>query len=193
MIIYDSHFILLSGPSGIGKTSTLNGLRRFGFRRVTPTTTRARRISEDPSNYHFLSFDEYISKISNQQMLLSLFVFGNFYGYQVADLVEDSQGNLNNLSVLEVYTPLISEFKTTFINARSIIMLPYDLALIEQRMAIRGDNTTSVKFRLQSAQIEIQAYEATPNLFDEVIIVKRDDTIYDVERKLFKAMQKCMS
>ena len=192
MIIYDSHFIMLSGPSGIGKTSALKSLRRFRFRRVIPTTTRARRISEDPSNYHFLSFDEYIRKTNRQQILLSLFILGNFYGYQIADLVTNSQSNLDNLHVLEVYTPFVSEFKTTLVNARSIIMLPHDLDLIKQRMNLRGDDTISVEFRLQSAQIEIQTYESTPDLFDEVVIVKRNDTIYDVERNLIKAMQKCM-
>jgi guanylate kinase len=193
MIIYGNKIILLSGPSGIGKTSTLTGLRRFGLRRVTPTTTRARRKAEDPLNYHFLSFDDYASKINNHQMLLSRFIFDNFYGYQVADLIENSQVSANKLSILEVYTPLLSEFKTTLVNAKSIIMLPYDLELINQRMTIRGDDPTTVKVRLQSAQTEIQAYEVTPYLFDEVVIVQKDDNISDVEYKLVKAIQICMN
>ena len=74
--------VVISGPAGSGK-GTVNGhlLKRDDFVYSVSATTRAPRPKEiDGVNYHFISKDEFLSRINSGGMLEYTEYCGNFYG-----------------------------------------------------------------------------------------------------------------
>lgn len=75
--------IVLSGLSGAGKDSVLNGLKKSGYplEFIVTVTTRARRPREkDGVDYHFVSEAEFQKLIDTGQLLEWAEVYGNRYG-----------------------------------------------------------------------------------------------------------------
>ncbi len=75
--------IVLSGLSGAGKDSVLNGLKKSGYplEFIVTVTTRARRPKEkDGVHYHFVSEAEFQRLIDTGQLLEWAEVYGNRYG-----------------------------------------------------------------------------------------------------------------
>jgi guanylate kinase len=74
---------VLSGLSGAGKDSVLNGLRKSGYplEFMVTVTTRARRPGEkDGVHYHFISGADFQKLIDTRQLLEWANVYGNRYG-----------------------------------------------------------------------------------------------------------------
>ncbi|MFL5775638.1 MAG: guanylate kinase, partial [Chloroflexota bacterium] len=81
--------IIISGPSGVGKDTIIEALRRreaedgrAGDRYYVVTcTTRAPRNGEvDGVNYHFMSREEFLEKRAARGFLEASEVHGNWYG-----------------------------------------------------------------------------------------------------------------
>jgi guanylate kinase len=75
--------IVLSGLSGVGKDSVLNGLRKSGYplEFIITVTTRARRPNErDGVHYHFINGTDFQKMIDAGQLLEWANVYGNRYG-----------------------------------------------------------------------------------------------------------------
>ena len=78
----DGVMIILSSPSGAGKTTLVNLLSKLdNFEISISHTTRKPRPSEIPNkDYFFVSEDEFKRLIKNQEFLEYAKVFNNFYG-----------------------------------------------------------------------------------------------------------------
>ena len=75
--------IILSGLSGVGKDSVLNGLRKSALplEFIVTVTTRAPRPNEkDGVHYHFVSENEFQKMIDGNELLEWATVYGNHYG-----------------------------------------------------------------------------------------------------------------
>ncbi|HON07385.1 MAG TPA: hypothetical protein PLW02_04695 [Verrucomicrobiota bacterium] len=75
--------IVLSAPSGAGKTTLCNNLLRAekNVERVITCTTRPPRTGEiDGVDYYFLMYEEFEQKIKNDEFLEFANVYGNYYG-----------------------------------------------------------------------------------------------------------------
>jgi guanylate kinase len=75
--------VILSGLSGAGKDSVLNGLRKSGYplEFIITVTTRAPRPNEqDGVHYHFISGADFQKLIDTGQLLEWANVYGNRYG-----------------------------------------------------------------------------------------------------------------
>ena len=81
-INYDGVMIILSSPSGAGKTTLVNLLSKLkNFETSISHTTRKPRINEVPDrDYYFVSEGEFQRLIKNQEFLEYAKVFNNFYG-----------------------------------------------------------------------------------------------------------------
>lgn len=76
--------LIVSGPSGAGKTLLLELLFSAGLGRVVPYTTRQARPGERADvDFHFVDKDEFGRMILNRELSDWDFVFGNYYGYGV--------------------------------------------------------------------------------------------------------------
>jgi guanylate kinase len=78
----DGVMIILSSPSGAGKTTLVNLLSKIeNFEISISHTTRLPRPNEVPNkDYYFVKEDEFNRLISNQEFLEYAKVFDNFYG-----------------------------------------------------------------------------------------------------------------
>ena len=78
----DGVMIILSSPSGAGKTTLVNLLsQKKNFDISISHTTRRPRSNEKPNkDYYFVNEDEFKRLINNQEFLEYAKVFNNFYG-----------------------------------------------------------------------------------------------------------------
>ena len=88
--------IILSSPSGAGKTTLVNLLsKRKGFVTSISHTTRTPRSNEvNGKDYHFISNERFEKMIDNKEFLEFAKVFKNFYGTTKSNIFEElNKGN----------------------------------------------------------------------------------------------------
>ena len=90
----DGVMIILSSPSGAGKTTLVNLLSKIkNFETSISHTTRKPRSDEIPNkDYYFINENEFKRLIKNQEFLEYARVFNNFYGSSRTPVIN----NLNN-------------------------------------------------------------------------------------------------
>ena len=75
--------LVLSGPSGVGKTTVAHRLLEANRNliRIVTCTTRAPRDGEiEGVDYLFLDYQEFLRKVESGQFLEYAEVYGNYYG-----------------------------------------------------------------------------------------------------------------
>jgi guanylate kinase len=82
-------FLVLHGPSGVGKDSVIEVLRRrTGIHRAMSSTSRARRTDETgEGHYHFLSRLEFEEKIAADHFIEHADVYGDWKGLERAEVL----------------------------------------------------------------------------------------------------------
>ena len=130
--------IVVSGPAGSGKGTVNAHLLKTGdFVFSVSATTRAPRPGEvNGVNYHFITREEFLSRIESGNMLEYTEYCGNFYGTprKEAEAVLASGKNL----ILEIEVEGAMNVKKKFPDAILIMLLPPSFAVQEQRLRGRG-------------------------------------------------------
>lgn len=178
--------ILISGPSGVGKTSVANGLlkRIPELRYVISCTTREPRQGEkNEKDYHFLAKEKFMAKVKSGEMIEWAEVYGDLYGRASGDIEKVFAGGFIPLVSVDVQGA-----KTYFkneLNIYSIFISPSNLKELRLRLEARGkDSSKEIEERLSKAEDEMR----DKNLFDAVIVNKQDrlNEVVDEARKLVK-------
>ena len=151
--------IILSGPSGVGKSTVCS----FLFKKYTDLkfsvscTTRAPRPGEvDGVAYHFLTVDDFKRRIDAGDFLEWAEVHGNYYG----TLKQDVQGMRLVHQSAQSDPRLAASFITVF-------LAPPSLAALEQRLRGRGTETEeSIRKRLGNAAKELAAWRE----YDSIVV-----------------------
>ena len=92
----DGVMIILSSPSGVGKTTIVKLLSKIeNFKVSISHTTRQPRPSETPDkDYYFVSEEKFNRLIKNQEFLEYAKVFNNFYGTTRTPVIDNlNKGN----------------------------------------------------------------------------------------------------
>ena len=91
--------IILSSPSGAGKTTLVNSLSKLdNFEISISHTTRKPRQNEIPDkDYFFVNVDEFTKLIKNQEFLEYAKVFNNFYGSTKTQVINNLDNGKNVL------------------------------------------------------------------------------------------------
>ena len=97
--INDGVMVILSSPSGAGKTTLVNLLsKQDNFKISISHTTRQPRPDETPDkDYYFVNDDEFKRLIKNQEFLEYAKVFNNFYGTTRTPVIEKRNKGQNVL------------------------------------------------------------------------------------------------
>jgi len=159
--------IVVSGPSGVGKTTVCDGLQESPAigRAVTATTRAARDGEVDGRDYLFLSRDEFRAGIEAGRFLEHAEVHGNLYGTpreQVDAVVSTGKTCLLNIDVQGAAT-----LRESGVEALYVFLAPPSWDVLEARLRGRGtDDEQVVARRLCNARDEL----ARQDEFDSVVI-----------------------
>ncbi|MGI9345249.1 MAG: guanylate kinase [Gammaproteobacteria bacterium] len=158
----NQRLIVVSGPSGVGKTSVIAEVLALARRRGTPlqlsvsyTTRAARKGEENGKNYHFVSKELFQHMIQQQELLEYALIYGEYYGTGLKAIEQQlqQQGNL----ILEIDWQGAQQVKTLKLPQTSVFILPPSLSTLKQRLMKRQlDSEQAIERRMQVALTEMQ-------------------------------------
>lgn len=160
--------LVLSAPSGAGKTTLANLLRRRNRDVVfsVSATTRAPRPREvDGVSYHFVSRDEFVRMRDAGELIEWAEVYGNFYGTPLEN-VRRAQARGEHL-LLDIDVQGARQIREKVPEAVLVFVLPPSGAALVKRLSGRGTEDAAVlRRRLRNAEEEMRA---APE-FDYVVV-----------------------
>ena len=175
--------LLISGPSGIGKTYLMNRIlqdNKYKFRRVMSTTTRHKRERESNNvEYEFVSIKEYEAMEKAGEFLISNTFYGAKYGFRKDAFKNVSDSGFIPLVLVYIFT--IEQIKPLFEDSFSIFLYPKDINFLYYRMKKRGDTADSIEDRMIAAKAEIEYFkesrlkESAHSFYDTSYEVWNDD------------------
>lgn len=149
-------FILISGPSGTGKTSVIKALCEndptLAFS-ISATTRPPRSDEIDGVDYHFLDQTEFEDLIQSDGFL-EWVKYGEHYYGTLKSTIESTVENGKDL-ILEIDVHGAKKIRNLGIRYTSIFLLPPSLASLEKRLRNRKTESDSeLQQRLLTAQSE---------------------------------------
>lgn len=159
--------VVVSGPSGVGKTTVVDRLlSRPGFTRAVTATTRAPRPGEqDGRDYHFLAGDEFEKRVRAGRFLEHAVVHGNRYGTpreEVEAILAEGGVCLLNVDVQGA-----ASLRGTVEPALFVFLRPPSLEALAARLARRGTESDAAAARRLAAAAEEMAREGE---FDATVV-----------------------
>jgi guanylate kinase len=165
-----SKIIVISAPSGAGKTSIVHFLLK-NQKKLTfsiSATSRAKRENEiDKKDYYFLTNEEFKNKIKENDLLEWEEVYDNqFYGTLKSEILRITDSN--KIVVFDVDVAGALNIKQQFgQDCLAIFIMPPSLEILQKRLSARGsENEDALNIRLNKAESEISR-----NLeFDKIVL-----------------------
>lgn len=158
--------LIVSSPSGAGKTTLTNALRaRFpGIRFSVSHTTRKPRANEvDGREYHFIERAKFAQLIEAGTFLEWATVHGNLYGTSQTEI--DRAAGARCL-LFDVDHQGARQIKAVRPDAIGVFILPPSMQILEQRLRGRAsEDEATVQMRFANARREIEHY----SMFDYVL------------------------
>lgn len=149
--------IVLSGPSGVGKTTLTRHLVAQGWTghvMVTVTTRRPRPGEEDGVHYHFRTAEQFHEMLQRNELLEHAEVHGNWYGVpstMVRDRLDAGQDVILTIDPQGAQT-----VRTKVEDAIFIFLAPESLDVLTRRVDNRGhDSPEQRALRLLNAEREM--------------------------------------
>ncbi len=148
---------LISGPSGVGKDSIIDEIRKSyeNFHFVITAVTRKKRSDEkDGVNHFFISKEKFQLMIDNDELIEWSKVYKNFYGVPKSQIEKPlSEGKS---IILRVDVQGAQKIKEIMPNIVLIFIKPENLDFINKHLRDRGENSEEeIKRRLDTAEKEI--------------------------------------
>ena len=174
--------VVISGPSGVWKDVMIDRMiesDRIGFHFTVTATTRDPRPGEkDGINHHFVTVDDFVNLIANDDLLEWAQVYGNYYGVpkkQVRDAL-----TAGNHVILRVDVQGAKRLSEIIPEALLIFIIPQSLDVLKSHLEKRGvDLEVDMTKRLVAANEEI----SQARLFDFTVTNvegRLDDTVNQV-------------
>lgn len=169
MELNDLQLIIISSPSGAGKTTlTRRALTEFPELTfsISHTTRAPRGKEEDGVDYHFVSVPEFEALRDEGAFAEYAAVHGNLYGTSVRELERARDQGKRGL-IFDIDYQGARQIKAKLPHAVAVFVLPPDLIELERRLRGRAsDDEETIKRRLQKARAEIEQYA----FFDYMIV-----------------------
>jgi guanylate kinase len=174
---------VLSGPSGVGKSTLIERLKRDNFPitpGVTATTRPPRPDEEDGVHYYFLAEATYDELLAREEFLEHAVVHNLYrYGIPLRGLREALRRGRDVILAPDVQGASTLRWKLP--NAITIFLRPASLEELEPRLAARAtESPAERRIRLATAEREMQRVSE----YDYVIVNRRgrlDEAVNDLK------------
>lgn len=167
----DGMVLIISGPSGVGKTTITRGVERSipGAVFSVSWTTRPRTDADaEGIDYHFVSDDEFERFKAGGGFLETAGVYGKKYGTPKAWVFE--QIKRGRLTILEIDVVGATTVKQVIPDAYALFILPPDEATLLGRLRARKrEDEATIQRRFSRAQDEIAAAKRS-GVYNEFIV-----------------------
>ena len=164
---------ILSGPSGVGKTTVWDEIRSKHpdrIEKIVTTTTRAPRAGEiHGTHYYFLSKAEFEAKIERSEMIEFALVHGNYYGSTVDELERIVSHGRHPLYIVDPQgmAHLKPELTRRGYGVSTVFLLPPSIDVLKERLRGRGtEDDSALSIRLANALVEMEEQ----NFYDHKIV-----------------------
>ncbi len=163
-----AHLVVLSGPSGVGKSSVIGkALEEIPqtWLSVSVTTRAPRPGEQDGVNYFFVSSEQFDQMIAADELLEWAEFTGNRYGTPRAQVQERLDAGIPVLFEIEVQGAM--QVREAMPTAVLVFLEPPSWQDLKTRLVGRGtESDTEVEARLNAALSELES----AHLFDHVIV-----------------------
>src|SRR5450759_4484922 len=166
----DGKLVIISAPSGAGKTSVVKHLLDSGLNlsfSISATTRPLRGSEKDGVDYYFITVQEFKKKINNNEFVEWEEVYEDlFYGTLKSELERIWESGHNVLFDVDVKggINLKNKFGT---NAIAIFIMPPSVIELENRLVKRATDTpVKIRMRVEKAREEMKFAEE----FDTIIV-----------------------
>ena len=150
--------VVVSGFSGAGKGTVLAQVlaRRPDLYFSVSFTTRAPRQGEqDGVNYHFVTREEFQTRIGRGEFLEYAEYVGNYYGTSMTVIREKLERGIN--VILEIEIQGAAKVREKMPEAVSLFLVPPSFAELSRRLHARGtDSEETIRQRLETARREVR-------------------------------------
>jgi guanylate kinase len=183
----EARLIVLSGPSGVGKSTVLRQLvdqYPNQLRLSVSATTRPPRPGEaDGTDYHFLTPDEFSARLQAGEFLESCEVFGrgHWYGTLLDEVSPIRNGE--KWVVLDIDVDGAEKVRQRFPHVLGIFLRPSSEEELERRLRARGtESEAAVQRRLEVARREL----ARADQYQFQVVNETVDQAVDEIRRILK-------
>jgi guanylate kinase len=172
---------IISGPSGVGKDSVIEELRKSfpDAQYVVTATTRPKRAGEiEGVHYIFLTNEEFVARMEQKDFLENDMVYGNRYGVPRSPIVEGIEQGRD--VIIKVDVKGAATLRRLIPNTISLFLTPESMpALLERLRDRKTDDPDVLMRRFTTATAELAEVEH----FDYVVFNedgKLDDAVQQI-------------
>lgn len=159
----DGMLLIISGPSGVGKTTITRGVERSipdAVFSVSCTTRPCSGIDVEGVDYHFVSDEEFERMKAAGQFLETAGIYGKKYG--TPRLFVEEQLRRGRMVILEIDVQGAINVKRQIPDAFALFVLPpSEAALLERLRSRKREDEATIQRRFAAARQEIEAAKAS--------------------------------
>ncbi len=186
-----SLLIIISGPSGVGKTSIAQLLLEelmplFHIEKIITYTTREQRNNEqDGIDYHFITHETFIEKKKQNFFFETTEYNGNFYG--TPNIFHQKISSDISCLVVTDYT-VAQQMKESFKNTLLFWITPPSLTILEERLKKRKTESDDlVKKRVEIAAKELEREEKLNHFNYHILNTYLPETVEKIKKIILNA------
>lgn len=163
--------IAITGPSGAGKTTLSNFLREeYKFPFPVHTTTREKRNDDEQNFYNYITIDDFLKKVANNEFLFYSGYKNRYYGIlkkDYYDALNKNDGIIININYMDL--DQIKEFKEN--ENMIIIQLTFKNleSMIRKRTETRGQKKEDTDFRVEVALRNEEKFQSKINECADIV------------------------
>ena len=163
----NSKLFVISGPSGVGKDTILNHMKKIypSNHYVVTVTTRKKRITEiDGKDYFFVTNKKFQDMIDSNEFLEWATVYNNNYGVPKNQVFLALSQNKNVIIKADIQGA--KTIKNTIDGTTTIFINPPDISKLADHLGSRmSESKESFRLRMETSLLEIESQ----NEFDHVV------------------------